>query len=80
MQKLEAAPLVKKVFGGFCKALFSSLLEDEPLKLGDDRSKKYARSLLESKENASIFTSAFVNYCCIRMRNRVAIYLLNRKG
>ena len=31
MQKLEATSLVKKVFGGSRKALFSALLEDEPL-------------------------------------------------
>lgn len=31
MQKLEAASLVKKVFGGSRSALFSALLEDEPL-------------------------------------------------
>lgn len=31
MQKLEAVSLVKKVFGGSRKALFSALLEDEPL-------------------------------------------------
>ena len=31
MQKVEAASLVKKVFGGSRKALFSTLLEDEPL-------------------------------------------------
>ena len=31
MQKLEAASLVKKVFGGSRKALFSALLDDEPL-------------------------------------------------
>ena len=31
MQKVEAASLVKKVFGGSRKALFSALLEDEPL-------------------------------------------------
>ena len=31
MQKLEAASLVKKLFGGSRKALFSALLEDEPL-------------------------------------------------
>ncbi len=31
MQKTEAASLVKKVFGGSRKALFSALLEDEPL-------------------------------------------------
>lgn len=31
MQKIEAASLVKKVFGGSRKALFSALLEDEPL-------------------------------------------------
>lgn len=46
MQKVEATTLVKKVFGGSRKALFSALLEDEPLseeeicalrKLIDDR-------------------------------------------
>lgn len=31
MQKAEAASLVKKVFGGSRKALFSALLEEEPL-------------------------------------------------
>ena len=31
MQRVEAASLVKKVFGGSRKALFSALLEDEPL-------------------------------------------------
>ena len=31
IQKTEAASLVKKVFGGSRKALFSALLEDEPL-------------------------------------------------
>ena len=31
IQKAEAASLVKKVFGGSRKALFSALLEDEPL-------------------------------------------------
>jgi predicted transcriptional regulator len=31
MQKVEAASLVKRVFGGSRKALFSALLEDEPL-------------------------------------------------
>ena len=31
MQKSEATSLVKKVFGGSRKALFSALLEDEPL-------------------------------------------------
>ena len=31
VQKAEAASLVKKVFGGSRKALFSALLEDEPL-------------------------------------------------
>lgn len=31
MQKTEAASLVKKIFGGSRKALFSALLEDEPL-------------------------------------------------
>lgn len=31
MQKVEAASLVKKVFGGSRRALFSALLENEPL-------------------------------------------------
>lgn len=31
IQKAEAASLVKKVFGGSRRALFSALLEDEPL-------------------------------------------------
>lgn len=31
MQKVEAASLIKKVFGGSRQALFSALLEDEPL-------------------------------------------------
>lgn len=31
MQKAEAASLVRKLFGGSRKALFSALLEDEPL-------------------------------------------------
>lgn len=31
IQKVEAASLIKKVFGGSRKALFSALLEDEPL-------------------------------------------------
>lgn len=31
VQKAEAASLVKKIFGGSRKALFSALLEDEPL-------------------------------------------------
>lgn len=31
MQKAQAASLVKKVFGGSRRALFSALLEDEPL-------------------------------------------------
>ena len=31
MQKIEAASLVNKVFGGSRKALFSALLADEPL-------------------------------------------------
>ena len=31
MQKIEAASLVKKVFGGSRQALFSALLDDEPL-------------------------------------------------
>ncbi len=31
MQKIEAASLVNKMFGGSRKALFSALLEDEPL-------------------------------------------------
>lgn len=31
MQKVEAASLLKRVFGGSRQALFSALLEDEPL-------------------------------------------------
>ncbi|MBE7064438.1 MAG: BlaI/MecI/CopY family transcriptional regulator [Ruminococcaceae bacterium] len=31
MQKVEATSLVKKVFGGSRRALFSALIEDEPL-------------------------------------------------
>ncbi len=31
MQKQEAGSLIKKIFGGSRKALFSALLEDEPL-------------------------------------------------
>ena len=31
VQKVEAASLVKKIFGGSRQALFSALLEDEPL-------------------------------------------------
>jgi predicted transcriptional regulator len=31
VQKAEAVSLVQKVFGGSRKALFSALLEDEPL-------------------------------------------------
>jgi len=31
MQRVEAASLVKKLFGGSRKALFSALLEEEPL-------------------------------------------------
>lgn len=31
VQKVEATSLIKKVFGGSRKALFSALLEDEPL-------------------------------------------------
>lgn len=31
IQKIEATSLVRKVFGGSRKALFSALLEDEPL-------------------------------------------------
>ena len=31
VQKTEASSLVKKIFGGSRKALFSALLEDEPL-------------------------------------------------
>ena len=34
-QKAEAASLVDKVFGGSRKALFSALLEDEPLSEGE---------------------------------------------
>ena len=35
MQKAEASSLVKKVFGGSRQALFSALLEDEPLTEGE---------------------------------------------
>lgn len=35
MQKVEVVSLVKKVFGGSRKALFSALLEDEPLSEGE---------------------------------------------
>lgn len=35
MQKAEASSLVKKVFGGSRQALFSALLEDEPLTKGE---------------------------------------------
>lgn len=31
VQKVEAASLIRKVFGGSRKALFSALMEDEPL-------------------------------------------------
>lgn len=33
IQKAETASLIKKVFGGSRKALFSALLEDEPLSI-----------------------------------------------
>lgn len=46
MQKLEASSLVKKIFGGSRKALFSALLEDEPL--SDDEIKEL-RKLIDNR-------------------------------
>ena len=46
MQKVEAASLVKKVFGGSRKALFSALLEDEPL---SDEEIKELRKLIDNR-------------------------------
>lgn len=45
MQKAEAASLVTKLFGGSRKALFSALLEDEPL------SEEETRELREMIDN-----------------------------
>ena len=46
MQKVEAASLLKKVFGGSRKALFSALLEDEPL---SDEEIKELRKLIDNR-------------------------------
>ena len=46
MQKVEAASLVKKVFGGSRRALFSALLEDEPL---SDEEIKELRKLIDNR-------------------------------
>ena len=46
IQKSEAASLVKKVFGGSRKALFSALLEDEPL---TEEEISQLRSLIEKR-------------------------------
>ena len=46
MQKVEAVSLVKKVFGGSRKALFSALLEDEPL---SDEEIKELRKLIDNR-------------------------------
>lgn len=46
MQKVEAVSLVKKVFGGSRKALFSALLEDEPL---SDEEVEELRKLIDNR-------------------------------
>ena len=46
MQKSEAASLLKKMFGGSRKALFSALLEDEPL---TDEEIRELRELIEKR-------------------------------
>ncbi len=46
MQKVEAESLLKKVFGGSRKALFSALLEDEPL---SEEEVNELRKLIESR-------------------------------
>ena len=46
MQKVEAVSLVKKVFGGSRKGLFSALLEDEPL---SDEEVKELRKLIDNR-------------------------------
>lgn len=46
MQKVEAASLIKKVFKGSRKALFSALLEDEPL---SDEEVKELRKLIDNR-------------------------------
>ena len=46
MRKAEAASLVKKVFGGSRSALFSALLEDEPL---SEEEADALRSLIEKR-------------------------------
>lgn len=46
IQKAEAASLVRKVFGGSRRALFSALLEDEPL---SEEEIKELRELIENR-------------------------------
>ena len=46
MQKVEAVSLVKRMFGGSRKALFSALLEDEPLSEEEIRA---LRALIENR-------------------------------
>lgn len=46
IRKSEAVSLVKKVFGGSRKALFSALLEDEPL---SDEELRELRKLIENR-------------------------------
>lgn len=46
MQKVEAASLVKKLFGGSRKALFSALLEDDPL---SDEELDALREMIENR-------------------------------
>ena len=46
MQKVEVASLLRKVFGGSRKALFSALLEDEPL---SEEEKIALRELIDSR-------------------------------
>ena len=46
MQKSEASSLLEKLFGGSRKALFSALLEDEPL---SDEELRDLRKLIDSK-------------------------------
>ena len=46
MQKVEAASLVRELFGGSRKALFSALLEEEPL---SDEEIEALRKLIENR-------------------------------
>ncbi len=46
MQKAETTSLIKKVFGGSRKALFSALLEDEPL---SDEEVNELRKLIDNR-------------------------------